>query len=181
MAAETQPKWRGFVALLGLFAGLCAVFALIVTAAEAWLEHAQAQWPEGLAQVQRCDLDVYTHKPEAYRIDCSLSYVVGGDEIISHVYSRSTPAPRRVIWQYPPLQFERMQEWVDEHPQGTAIAVHYNPANNKEAVLIVTDMPLGGPRTPGNMKLVAFFAAISVVLLTIARTTRLRSAVVSAP
>ena len=55
-------------------------------------------------------------------IDCSVSYTVRGEEIVSHVYSRSTPAPRRVIWQYPPQQFEVLQGWVDAHPKGTPIA-----------------------------------------------------------
>jgi hypothetical protein len=79
--------------------------------------------------------------------------MVGGEEIVSRVHSRSTPAPRRVIWQYPPGQFQRLQEWVDAHPEGTPILVHYDPANHSKAVLVATDMPLGGPRTPGNVKL----------------------------
>jgi hypothetical protein len=53
--AELQnlPKWRRILLLLasflGLFAGLCAVFAFIITVADAWLEQAQAQWPEARA------------------------------------------------------------------------------------------------------------------------------------
>ncbi|MFZ1009211.1 MAG: DUF3592 domain-containing protein [Candidatus Sulfotelmatobacter sp.] len=176
------PKWRGILLLvvpfLGLSAGLCTVFALVVTAAQAWQEHAHRQWPEVTAQVLRCGLDVYTHKPESYRIDCSVSYTVHGEEIVSHVYSRSTPAPRRLLWQYPPQQFERMQEWVDAHPEGTPIAVHYDPASHGKAVLVVTDMPLGGPQTPGDLRLLEIAAAGCVVLLTIARITRPRSTVV---
>jgi len=53
---------------------------------------------------------------------------------VSQVYSRSMPALRRVIWQYPPQQFEMVQEWVDAHPEGTPIAVHYHPANHSNAV-----------------------------------------------
>jgi hypothetical protein len=154
---------------LGLLAGLCTVFALVATAAQAWQEHAQAQWPTATAHVQRCGVDIYIHKPESYWIDCSLSYTVGGEDIVSHVHSRSTPAPRRVISQYPARQIEQLQEWVDEHPEGTPIAVHYDPANHGKAVLIVTDMPLGGPRTPDNLKLLGFFGVSFAVLLAIAR------------
>ena len=72
---QNLPKWRGLVLMLAsflvLFAGLCTVFALVVTAAQAWQEHAHAHWPEATAQVQRCGLDIYTRKPESYRIDCS--------------------------------------------------------------------------------------------------------------
>jgi hypothetical protein len=159
-----------------LFAGLCTVFALVVSAAEAWVEHAQAQWPQATAHVQRCGVDIYTHKPESYWIDCSLSYTVRGEEIMSHVHSRSIPAPQRVISQYPTRQFDQLQEWVDEHPEGTPIMVHYDPANHTKAVLVTTDMPLGGPRTPDNLKLLGFFAVSCAVLVTIARVARPRAA-----
>src|SRR6266567_6179368 len=47
--SKRPPGWRGWLLLLagffGLFAGLCTVFALVVTAAEGWVEHVQAQWP----------------------------------------------------------------------------------------------------------------------------------------
>jgi hypothetical protein len=178
--SQKPPGWRGWVVLLagfmGLFAGLCTVFALVVTAAEAWVEHAQAQWPKATARVQRCGLDIYIHKPESYWIDCSIIYTVRGEDIVSHVHSRSTPAPQRLIWQYPAGQFEQLQEWVDEHPEGTPIAVHYDPANHKKAVLVTTGMPLGGPRTPDNLKLVGFFAVSCGVLLAIARVARPRTA-----
>jgi hypothetical protein len=183
--AELQnlPKWRRILLLLasflGLFAGLCAVFAFIITVAEAWLEQAQAQWPEARANVQRCGLDVYTHNPESYWIDCSVSYTVRGEQIVAQVHSRSTPAPQRIIWQYPPGEFERLQKWVEEHPVGTPITVHYDAANHKKAVLVNTDMPLGGPRTPGNLWLLGAFGVSCALLLTIARITRPRFAAVS--
>jgi hypothetical protein len=178
---QNLPKWRGLVlflaSFLGLFTGLCTVFMLVVTAAQAWQDHTHALWPEATAQVQRCDLDNYTHEPEWYRIDCSVSYTVRGEEIVSHVYSLSTPAPRR--WEYPQQQLERLQEWVDAHPKGMPIAVHYDPASHRKAVLVVTDMPRGGPHTPGNLRLLGIAAASCVVLLAIARITRPRSAAVN--
>jgi len=158
-----------------LFAGLCTVFALVVTAAEGWVEHVQAQWPTASARVQRCGVDVYTHKPETDWIDCSITYTVRGEDIVSHVHSLSRPAPQRLIWEYPTGQFERWQEWVDEHPAGTPIEVHYDPASHNKAVLVTTDMPLAGPRTPDNLKLLGFFAVSCAVLLAIARVARPRT------
>jgi hypothetical protein len=167
------PKWRGLVLLLvsflGLFTALCTVFALVVTGVQGWQDHTHAQWPEITAQVQRCGLDIYTYKPEAYRIDCSISYTVRGEEIVSHVYSLSTPAPRRVIWQNPPHQFERLQDWVKAHPKETPIAVHFDPASPRKAALVVTDMPGGGPRTPANLRLLGVAVSSCVVLLATAR------------
>jgi hypothetical protein len=80
-----------------------------------------------------------------------------------------------VIGKHPAAQVELMEDWVEEHAEGTRLVVHYDPANHRKAALVTTDMPLGGPRTPNNLKLLEYFAAASVVLLTIARITRLRS------
>lgn len=164
---------------LGLFSGLCSIFALIVTVAEGWQEHAQAQWPEATARVQNCGADLYSHGSESYWIDCRISYLVGDEEIVTKVHSRSTPAPSRVVWQYPSARIGTMQRWVDEHPPGAPMAVHYDPANHKKAVLVVTDMPLGGPRTPNNLRLLEVFAGSSVVLLGIARMMKPSSGVVA--
>jgi hypothetical protein len=177
-ALDNPQKVRRLVQLLasffGLGAGLCTVFALVVTAAEAWQDQVRAQWAEASAQIQRCDLDVYTHNPESYRIDCAITYKVRGEQIVSHVFSRCTPAPRRVIWQSPPNPFDLMQQWVDAHPAGKPIAIQYDPANAGKSVLVVTDMPLAGPTTPNNLKLLAVCAASCVVLLAIARPVRPR-------
>ena len=172
---KRQVLWRGFAAVLGLFAGLCTIFALVVTGVEAWREHAQAQWPEVTARVQRCGVVLYTRKPENYRIECRITYPAGADEVATAVYSLTTPAPRRVLGKHPAAQVELLEDWAEEHAEGTPMAVHYDPANHWKAVLVTTNMPLGGPRTPANLKLLEFFAAACVVLLTIARITRLRS------
>jgi hypothetical protein len=41
--------WLGLIVLVVLL-GLCTTFALVVTAAQAWQEHAQARWPEVTAR-----------------------------------------------------------------------------------------------------------------------------------
>ena len=182
-AVENLPKGRGLVVTTAgffcLFSGLCTVFLLVVTAAMAWQDHAHAQWPEATAQVQRCGRDLYTPNPRYYRIDCCVSYTVRGEEIVSQVYSRTTPDPRRVIWESQPPQFEKLQEWVDAHPKGTQIAVHYDPASRGKAVLVATDMPLGGSQTPVSLWLLEVAAASCVVLLAIARIMRPRSMAVN--
>jgi hypothetical protein len=62
--------------------------------------------------------------------------------------------------------------------RGTPIAVHYDPANPKKAVLVATDMPLAGPSTPNNLKLLEVTAGACVLLLAIAAITRSSSGVV---
>ncbi len=177
-APRNKATLRGWItflaATLGLFTGLCTLFALVVTAAQAWQEHTRAHWPETTAQVQQCNLTIYTRRRELYWIDCSVRYTVRGEDLVAHIHSRSTPAPRHVIAQYPANQFESMQDWVDDHPEGTPITVHYDPANHGKAVLVNSDMPLGGPQTPTNLKLLCFFGVSCIVLVTIARTARPR-------
>jgi hypothetical protein len=101
-----------------------------------------------------------------------LSYAVGAEQNVAYVYSTNVPSPQ--VWQYPPNQIAPFEKWVDAHPQGTPIVVRYDPANHKKVVLVATDMPRGGPRTPSNMKLLEFCAGSFLVLLTIARITRPR-------
>ena len=138
-------------------------------------EHAEARWPEVTARVDRCGLDqTSSGRRESYYIHCRLSYAVGAEQNASeHLFEPMFL--RREIWQYPPNQIAPFEEWVDEHPQGTPIVVHYDPAHHTKAVLVATDVPRGGPRTPNNVKLLEVFAGSFVVLLTIARITRPRS------
>jgi Protein of unknown function (DUF3592) len=177
---NTQLTWRGFVGFLALFAGLCTVFALIVTVAEGWQEHAQAQWPETTARVENCYLhETSADRREHYYIDCRLSYVVGDHEFVAKVFSRN--APSRSVWQYPPNQIGPLEDWVEAHPPGTPITLQYNPGNPKKAVLAATtDMPLGGPRTPNNLKLLGIAGVSCVVLLGIGWVARPQSGTASA-
>jgi Protein of unknown function (DUF3592) len=146
----------------------------VVTGVQAWQEHAQAQWPEVMARVDRCGMDqTSSGRREKFYIHCRLSYAVGVEQNATNIYSRNVPSPE--IWQYPPNQIGPFQQWVDEHPQGTPILVRYDPAQHTKVVLVATDAPLGGPQTPNNLKLLGIFAAACVLLLAIARVTRLRS------
>lgn len=177
MTTETPPKphWtRLILMVLVLFSGLCTIFALVVTAAAAWSEHSQAQWPQVTARVDRCGLtQTSTGKREMYYIRCRLIYAVGAEQNTATVYSVSVPS--RAVWQYPPNQIGPLEDWVADHPPGTPIVVHYNPAHHTKAVLVATDMPRGGPQTPNNMKVLEVFAGSFVILLIIARITKPRS------
>jgi hypothetical protein len=103
MTTGTVPKgqlMRGIGALLGFLAGLCAMFALVVTVTQAWQQRAQARWPEATARVDRCGLEqTSSGRRETYYIHCRLSYAVGGEQIVTNVYSGNVPSPE--IWQLP--------------------------------------------------------------------------------
>lgn len=173
--AKRHVAWRGVAGLLGLFAGLCTLFALVVTAGEAWQEHAQAQWLETTARVDQCTLhQTSTGRRDRYYIDCRLSYAVGTEQIAAHAYS--APVPSREVPQYPPNQIGPLEDWLDRHPPGTPMAVRYDPVKHNKMVLVATDMPrAGGPHTANDLKLLGVFAASSVLLLSLARVWRIRS------
>jgi hypothetical protein len=177
MTTETPPKphWmRLILMVMVLFSGLCTIFAAVVTAAIAWTEHAEAQWPQVTARVDQCGLDeTPTGEREMYYIRCRLIYEVGAEQNTATVDSVNVPS--RAVWQYPPNQIGPLEDWVAEHPAGTPIVVHYDPDHHAKAVLVATDMPRGGPRTPSNVKLLEVCAGSFVILLTIARITRPRS------
>jgi len=184
MTTGAAPKGRlilqGVAGLLGLFAGLCTIFALVVTVAQAWQDHAEARWPEVTARVDRCRLhQTSTGRRDRYYIDCRLGYAVGAEQVVANIYSVNVPSPQ--VWQYPPNQIAPFEEWVDKHPPGSPIAVRYDPAKHKKAVLVVRDMPRGGPHTPNNLKLLGIAAASCLVLLAIARIARPRFTAAGAP
>jgi hypothetical protein len=167
-----KPQWlRVILGTLVLFTGLCTIFALAVTALEAWQEHAQEQWPQAMARVEKCSVEPRsTGRRNMFHIRCRLSYDVDGQRNVASVYSRN--APSADVWQYPPNQIAPFELWVEQHPEGTVIAVRYDPSNHSKAVLVATNMPGGRPHTPGNIKLLELCAGSFVILLMIMQMTR---------
>jgi Protein of unknown function (DUF3592) len=171
---QKGPSMRMGLMVFVLLFGLCTVFAGVVTVAEAWQEHVQAQWPEVAARVDECGLQrTSSGRREKFHIRCRLSYAVGTEQYATNIYSSSVPSPE--IWQYPPNQIAPFEERVNNHPPGTSIDMRYDPAKHTKVVLVATDMPGGGPRTPSNVKLLEVCAGSFLVLLAIARITRPRS------
>jgi hypothetical protein len=41
------------------------------------------------------------------------------------------------------------------------VVVHYDPADHVKVALVATDMPLGGPRTPSNLKVLEVWREVS--------------------
>jgi hypothetical protein len=165
------PTVVGLISLLGLFAGLCAAFALVVTAADAWREHVQAGWRAATATIERRSVDQYrTFKSSGgyitWHIRCRVRYFADAEEVETSIRSRSTNSQRDAGW---------MQQWVDRHEPGSTLIVHYDPDNHNSAVLTETDMPYAGPRTPDNVKLALISSTVCVMLLAVAKLLRRRS------
>lgn len=156
---------------LGLLFGLCTIFALVTTVAQALQERAQSQWPMVTARVDKCRMLQNSAGPKKFYIRCYFSYAVGAEQNVATVYS---------IYAYPSANGP-FAEWVDEHPQGTPIFLRYNPADHAKVVEIAPLMPGGGPHTPKNIKLLEFFACGFSILAMIALLTRPRAPWRTAP
>src|SRR5215472_3495206 len=175
METSTQPgrpssqlDARGLVGLMTLFFGLGTIFVLIFSVSDAWREHAQKRWPEATASIRQCSVERYTpmerhNRATVWYIQCRIGYRAGGYPIETQIQSRSLGTP------FQGGSPEEMRRWVAGHPRGGTIAVHYDPRAPRTAVLIETDMPAAGPRTPGNLKLLLIAAAGFLCLLTLAR------------
>jgi len=170
-------SWHGFIWLFGCFAGFLAIFSLVVTIFAAFQEYMQSYWPEATASIQNCSVKRQnTSEEDYYVIDCLIGYVVSDQIVMSHVLSRSLRAPERIIWELNAGQtqqmLDKMREWVDAHPPGMLINVHYNPSSYGKSALVTTDMPLGGPQTQSNVAIAVGFAAISIAMLAIGAIAR---------
>jgi hypothetical protein len=164
-AMRGKPAWMG-LALFGILAllalsGLGTVFVGVITAVQAWQEHAQEHWPEVTARVEKCYLrQSSTRKRDRYYISCRFGYEIEGEQNQADVYSGPS-----VQWQFT----GPFQEWIDAHPTGSAIELRYDPANHRQIVLTSPYMPGKGLHTPDNVKLLVVCALSFVVLLFVTR------------
>ena len=169
---------QGLVALLGLFAGLCSLLAGVVTVADAWREHNEAGWPAVTATIEKCSLERYNtlnrRGPRVvWRVECRIRYEAGTEDVSTKIRSRSSPAGSGVAL---------MNQWVAGHRPGSWMEVHYDPSDHRKAVLVTTDMPFAGPRTPNNLRLLLIAVVACVVLVSIARImTKPTSSVATSP
>jgi hypothetical protein len=172
----TQPTWRGFFLLAGMFFAACTAFAALTTSIEAWQEHVRARWPAATAQIESCSVDFAYSEEKYVTIVCAIRFTVEKEIIKARVTSRKARVPNQVYFRWPqnPVGEIEMQSWVDEHPKGKPIQVHYDPAKHAKVVLADSDMPLGNASTPGNLRVLGVFAAISVLFLAVGLIARRR-------
>ncbi len=160
--------WRGVLLLLGGFAGLCALVAGLAAGFDAWRERVHASWPAATAHVERCGIHEYKSRGLYYSIRCRFAYKVAGEALAAQLGSGSVPDPAQVIARTPGFPtLGDLQAWVDAHPAGTVVELHYDPDSPGDAALVDTDMPLAGPHSPVDLQLAAGFALASLVLLLI--------------
>jgi hypothetical protein len=152
----------GAVGLFGLFAGLCAIFALVVTLFEWRSERAQQQWPLVSARIEHADLE--PHATSKGATTWSLRYRVRYDaEWQGHSVSLASRSTGNAS------ELAAMRAWLSQHRRGARIDVRYDPAQPDHAVFASPDVPNAGPRTPNNLTLTAIATIACIVLIALAR------------
>ena len=167
-SARTLVLIWGVIFLFGVFLGLCSVFAIVTTAAGAWHEHIESSWPQTRAAIKQCKAgrsfpNGGGTRENPWIIECHITYTVNGAPIETEIDSAATRSTE---------VFASMSEWEELHKSGATLVVRYDPANHRKAVLKATDMPMGGPRTPGNLQTLLYFAFACAIVLGIARIAR---------
>jgi len=157
---NTTPA--GAVGLAGLFAGLCAVFALVVTVFEWRAERAQAAWPVASARVERGEVaeSVGSGDSRSWSLRYRVRYDAGWQEQAVTVSSHSTSSVQDAA---------AMRAWAQEHRRGSRVDVRYDPANPRRAVFASVDVPNAGPRTPFDVSVTLAAGVASVLLIALAR------------
>jgi hypothetical protein len=142
---RTRPSSvQNSIGLLGAFAGLCTLFALIVSVADGVRETTQKSWPQATATIENCSVE--PHVPlrrhgAVWQIQCRIHYRADSDEIEASIGSRNTTSGSGG-------DAEGMRRWVARHRSGSQLVVHYNPGDHKEAVLPPLTCPTRGHERP---------------------------------
>lgn len=161
----------GAVGLLGLVAGLCAIFALFFTVSDWRDETAQAHWPVVSASIERGDVDQHrafrsdgggTYWQLRYRV----RYQAEGEQVAT-LGSRSARSEEEVA---------KLRAWAAQHRRGGHIDVRYDPSQPSRAVFASAEVPGAGPRAPADLQLLLIAAAVCVGLLALAKHLRAKEA-----
>ena len=164
---DQSPKpslgWRGAVGFLSFTFGACALFALIATLGEGWVEYRQSRWPETTARIAHCALKELDSARNPYvAVECRIAFTRDGGAVEAKVRSRTCRAS----------QGGPLQEWAESHPDGAPISARYDPSNDHNVVLVTDDPAIWGPRTPFNLELFALFAFASLATFGVVRIGR---------
>jgi hypothetical protein len=175
--SRRQMTASGLAGVLGLFAGLCAIFAGCVTVADWHVETAQARWPIVSALVERADVVVSARTPKdgggtQTKLRYRVRYDVNGEQQSATLASR--PA-------FSDTEAAKLQSWAAQHRKGGHIDIKYDPSQANTADFASAELSPATGRTGTDIVLFAIAAIASAGLLALARHLRAREAAHAAP
>jgi Protein of unknown function (DUF3592) len=167
-----QTKASGVAGLLGLFAGLCALFAACVTLSDWHVENTQARWPLVSAAVERADVFAVTRGPKdgsrtEWKLRVHVRYEADGEALTATLTSRTA---------YSEEDAARLQSWAAQHRKGSHIDIRYDPSQHDRAELASAEVSSVASRTRTDLILFAVAAIACAGLISLARFLRAREA-----
>ena len=126
-----QTKASGVAGLLGLFAGLCALFAGCVSLSDWREENTQARGPLVSAMVERMDVVAVTRGRKdsgrtEWKLRAQVRYEVNGEALTAALSSRTA---------YSEEDAARLQSWAAQHRNGSHIEIRHDPSQHNSAAI----------------------------------------------
>jgi Protein of unknown function (DUF3592) len=171
-SAPQKTTARGVVALLGLFAGLCAIFALGATLVDWRDARARAQWPVTTARIDHGSVEaVHDSRDDrgltSWRLVYRLRYEVAGQTLAATLTGPATQSTEEAA---------RMEAWVTKQRRGREISIRYDPAKPQDIAFASGDIPGARSRVTTDLQLLAIAVIACAVLLPLGRFLRAREA-----
>lgn len=174
VANSTQQPMRAsaFAGLLGVFAGLCAIFAACVTFSDWYGEAAQARWPVVSAVVERADVIASARAPKdgggtEWRLRYRVRYYVNEQAATATLTSRAVASDTETT---------KLRSWAAQHRMGSRIEIRYDPSQQNRAVFASDGVPLAVSRVGTDLILFAIAAIACAGLLSLAKHLNARAA-----
>ena len=170
--SRQQMMGSGFAGLLGLFAGLCAIFAVFITLSDWHQEITQARWPVVSAVVDRADVVASVRAPKhgggtEWKLRYRLRYELNGE---ARMATLTSPAV------FSETEAAKLQSWAAQHRKGSQIDIRYDASRDNRAVFASAEISYGADRTGTDILLFAAAVVGCAGLLALARYLRVREA-----
>jgi hypothetical protein len=141
--SRQQVRGSGFAGLLGLFAGLCAIFAVFITLSDWHQETTQARWPVLSAVVDRADVVASVRAPKhgggtEWKLRYRLRYELNGEARMATLTSRAV---------FSETEAAKLQSWAAQHRKGSQIDIRYDASQDNRAVFASAEISYGAGRT----------------------------------
>jgi len=168
----TRPmKASGFTGLVGLFAGLCALFAACATIVDWYDETTQARWPIVSAIVDRADIAVSYRAPrdgggKLWQLSARVRYEANGKARLAVLNSRAAGSEEEAA---------QFASWAAQN-RGNHIDLRYDPSRPGRVVLASPEGPFATEKMRTDFFLLMLAAIASVAFSGLARIFRAREA-----
>jgi hypothetical protein len=156
---EMSGRQFGHLSILGFVFVLVTLIMIGKSAADAYQESRQANWPGVVATITQQVVRKYSGRQDVWRIESEVRYSVDRETLTSNIHSRVGDS----------TELRAMRNWASQHQPGTPLPVRYDPQHHNTVVPVAEDMPESGPQAPDDLIAVLIFLLLSLALITIGR------------